>query len=200
MVTAACMLLTIACASLLGFIIVRRDTRGCRIFYRIITLGIIAPFAALPTIRILKIMSLYGTRVGLCLVTTALNIPYTTMIISSYLKSIPRELDEAAVIDGTSGMTLFRRIIFPLLKPVLAAGLVVNFMWTWNAVEVPVYLLNSSYKWTLPLSIYNFVGQYSSYWNLVCADIVLLSIPVILLYVFCQKLMIGGMISGAVKA
>ena len=108
-------------------------------------------------------------------------------------------LDEAAVMDGAVGGRLFCTVILPLLKPVLATTGVLNFMWVWNELQIPMYLLNSSSKWTLPLSVYNFYGQFSRSWNLVCADVVLVSLPVILVYIFAQKWVIAGMTAGAVK-
>jgi raffinose/stachyose/melibiose transport system permease protein len=125
--------------------------------------------------------------------------PFTTMIFTGFIKGIPRELDEAAVIDGIRGFSLFVQIIFPLLKPVIATAGALNFMWVWNELQIPMYLLNSSTKWTLPLSVFNFYGQFSRSWNLVCADVVLVSIPVVLAYIFAQKYIINGMIAGAVK-
>ena len=94
---------------------------------------------------------------------------------------------------------LFITVILPLLKPVLATTGILSFMWVWNELQIPMYLLNSSSKWTLPLSVYNFYGQYSHSWNLVCADVVLVSLPVILVYIFAQKWVIEGMTAGAVK-
>ncbi|MGL6198507.1 MAG: carbohydrate ABC transporter permease [Lachnospiraceae bacterium] len=191
--------LIVSLAAFLSFIIVRRDNRGCRGLYKLITLGIIAPFSALPTIQLLQQMGIYGTRVGLCMVYTALYMPFTTMMFSGFIKGIPRELDEAAVMDGAVGARLFLKVIVPLLKPALATTGVLNFMWVWNELQIPLYLLNSASKWTLPLSVYNFYGQFSSSWNLVCADVVLVSLPVVLVYIFAQKWIISGMTAGAVK-
>ena len=120
-------------------------------------------------------------------------------MITSYIKGIPRELDEAGVIDGAVGMALFVRIMAPLLQPIAATVGVLVFMWSWNELQIPLYLLNSSRNYTLPLSVYDFYGAYSNSWNLVCADVILVSLPVILLYVFSQKYVISGMTAGAVK-
>lgn len=191
--------LIVALSAFLSFIIVRRDTRGCQMSYKIITLGIIAPFSALPTIQLLQQIGIYGSRIGLCMVYSSLYMPFTTMMFSGFIKGIPRELDEAAVMDGAVGGKLFLRVCLPLLKPVLATTGILNFMWVWNELQIPLYLLNSSSKWTLPLSVYNFYGQFSSSWNLVCADVVLVSLPVIIIYAFAQKWIIAGMTAGAVK-
>ena len=192
-------ILIVTLSAFLGFFIVRRDTRGCRISYKVVTLGIIAPFAALPTIQLLQQIGIYGTRVGLCMVYTALYMPFTSMMFSGFIKGIPRELDEAAVMDGAVGYRLFLKVILPLLRPVIATTGVLNFMWVLNELQFPLYLLNSSAKWTLPLSVYNFYGQFSRSWNLVCANVVLVSIPVIIVYAFAQKWIISGMTAGAVK-
>ena len=198
-ITVVSVVIVVLITSMLSYVIVRRNTKPCRFVFRCMTFGIIAPFAALPTIELLKALGLYGGRFGLICVYSALYIPFSTMLFTSFIKGIPRELDEAAVVDGAKGMRLFARIIFPLLKPVIATTSVLNFMWIWNELQIPMYLLNSSSKWTLPLSVYNFYGQYSKSWNLVCADMVLISIPVILVYIFAQKHIIAGMTAGAVK-
>ena len=112
--------LIVSLSAFLSFIIVRRDTKGCRIGYKIITLGIIAPFAALPTIQLMQKMGIYGSRIGLCFVYSSLYMPFTTMMFSGFIKGIPKELDEAAVMDGAVGGRLFCTVILPLLKPVLA--------------------------------------------------------------------------------
>ncbi|NCB93624.1 MAG: carbohydrate ABC transporter permease [Clostridia bacterium] len=191
--------LIVALSAFFSFVIVRRDTGPMRVSYKIITLGIIAPFAALPTIQLLQSIGMYGSRTSLCFVYASLYMPFSTMMISGFIKGIPRELDEAAVMDGAIGGRLFMKVIVPLLKPVLATTGVLNFMWVWNELQIPLYLLNSSSKWTLPLSVYNFYGQFSRSWNLVCADVVLVSLPVIIVYVFAQKWVIAGMTAGAVK-
>ncbi|MCF0132806.1 MAG: carbohydrate ABC transporter permease [Blautia sp.] len=191
--------LIVTLAAFLSFIIVRRDDMICRIAYKAVTLGIIAPFAAMPTIQLMQKLGIYGSRFGLCLVYSALYMPFTAMMFTSFIKGIPRELDEAAVMDGAIGARLFVLVILPLLKPVLATTGILSFMWVWNELQIPMYLLNSSSKWTLPLSVYNFYGQFSHSWNLVCADVVLVSLPVVLIYIFAQKWVISGMTAGAVK-
>lgn len=198
-ITLVSVLMIVSLSVILAFVIVRRDTKFMRFFYKALTLGITAPFTALPTIRLLQTFGLHGTRIGLCLVYAALYMPFSTMMFSSFVKGIPRELDEAAVIDGTKGFKLFTSVILPLLKPALATTGILNYMWVWNELQIPMYLLNSSTKWTLPLSVYNFYGQFSRSWNLVCADVVLVSLPVIILYIVAQKWVIAGMTAGAVK-
>lgn len=192
-------MLVLMTASLLSYAIQRRNTRACRIIDRLLTFGIIAPFAAMPSMRLLQIIGIYGSLWGLIFTYSALYLPFSAMMITSYIKGIPRELDEAGVIDGAVGMSLFVRIMAPLLTPIAATVGVLVFMWSWNELQIPLYLLNSARNYTLPLSVYNFYGAFSNSWNLVCADVILVSLPVILLYVFSQKYVISGRTAGAVK-
>jgi len=192
--------IVLATASLLSYAIVRRDTKGCRLIDKLMTFGIIAPFAAMPTMQLLQMLGIYGGLWGLILVYSALYLPFSYMMISSYIKGLPRDLDEAAVIDGATGMSLFIRVIAPLLKPIATTVMILVFMWAWNELQIPMYLLSSSTKYTLPMSVYSFYGAQSTSWNLVCADVIVVSLPIIILYCFAQKYIVDGMTAGAVKA
>lgn len=191
--------LIIVLTSIFAFILTRNRSKTNKRIYNFLVLGIIAPFAALPTIQMLKMLHIYGSYVSIILVYTALYIPFSTMLFSGFIKTIPKELDEAGIIDGCQGASLFYRIIFPLLLPTTVTVAVLNFMWVWNDFQYPIYLLNSSSKWTLPLSVYNFFGKYNRSWHLVCADMVMVSLPVVIIYLFAQKYIISGMTAGAVK-
>lgn len=198
-ITGLSVILILAFASTLSFALVRRNTRGCRLISRVLSFGIIAPIAILPTTQLLRYLGLYGEKGGLVFVYAAIYLPFSVMLYSSFIKTLPVELDEAGVIDGTTGFGLFWRIVFPLLRPATMTVGVLAFMWVWNDFQYPLYLLNSSAKWTLPLSVYSFYGQYSRSWNLVCADMVIVSIPVVLIYAFAQRYIVSGMTAGAVK-
>jgi raffinose/stachyose/melibiose transport system permease protein len=191
--------LIIFLSSTLAYIIMRNKTKLNRIIHKILIFGIILPFAPLPTIKILQSLHIYGSYISIILVYTALYIPFSTMLFSSFIQTVPKEVDEAAVIDGCEGLQLFFRIVFPLLKPIIVTVAVLNFMWVWNDFQYTIYLINSSSKWTLPLSIYNFYGKYNRSWNLVCADMVMISLPVILIYLLAQKQIMSGMTAGSVK-
>ncbi len=186
-------------ASILSYAVERRDTKFCRFIRKVLTFGIIAPFAAMPSMKLLQILGIYGSLSGLVLVYSALYLPFSAMMITSYISGIPKSLDEAGVLDGAVGMSLFVRIIVPLLTPIAATVGVLIFMWSWNELQIPLYLLNSSVKYTLPMSVYDFYGAFSKDWSLVTADMIIVSVPVILIYVVSQKYVIAGMTAGAVK-
>lgn len=193
-------LIILITAAVLSYAIVRRNTRFCRMIDHLLTFGIIAPFAAMPSMKLLQYLGLYGNKWGLIFTYAALYLPFSAMMFTSYIKGIPRELDEAAIMDGATGINLFVRVIAPLLIPMAATVGVLVFMWSWNELQIPLYLLNSSANYTLPLSVYEFYGANTKSWHLVCADVIIVSMPVILLYLFAQKYVISGMTAGAVKA
>ena len=118
---------------------------------------------------------------------------------TSFIHTIPREMDEAAIIDGCGPIRLFYRVIFPLLKPVIMTTVVIIGMGTWNDLERPLYMLNSSRNATMPLMVFNFMGQYYSQWNLIFTTLVLVALPIVLVYVFLQRYIVSGIAAGAVK-
>jgi len=199
MITVLAVVLIVILSSMLGFILARKRNRINKVIFLFMMLGICAPFAALPTIQLLKLLHIYGSRISLVFIYSAMFMPFSTLLITRYITTLPKELDEAAVIDGCTGFSLFFKIIFPLLRPITITVGVLNFMWVWNDFQLPLYLLNSPSLYTLPLSVYNFFGQYNRNWNLVCADMVLVSVPVVIIYFVAQRYIISGMTAGAVK-
>lgn len=182
-----------------AYVLSRNKTRLNNFIYFLIVLGIAMPMNYIALMKIMQFTSLINTRLGMIILYTALNIPISVFIAFGFIGNIPRELDEAAILDGCSPMGLFTNIILPLLKPVLATLIVLNFMGIWNDFVMPLYFLNSSTKWPMTLAVYNFFGMFQQEWNLVCADIVLTSLPVLVVYILGQKYIVDGMVTGAVK-
>ena len=116
-----------------------------------------------------------------------------------YYKSIPREIDESAMLDGCGCIRMFAAVIFPLLKPITVTLFIITFMAIWNDFGTTIYFLNSSSNFTLTLTVYNFFGVHSADWNLVFANVIAVSAPVVLVYFLAQKQIISGMTAGAVK-
>ncbi len=198
-ITVAVSAIVIVAGSLSAFVVSRKDTVYTKFVYYLFLLGMVAPIQIVTTYALLKILHLTGTYVGVIFVETALQMPWTIFTLSGFIKNVPRELDEAAFIDGASPMRMFFSVIFPLLKPIVATAVVTTAMGAWNEFMVPLYFFNSSSKWTMPLTVYNFFGQYSSNWNYVFADLVLTALPIAVLYLLCQKYVVAGTTAGAVK-
>jgi len=162
-------------------------------------LGMIAPMQTIPTFAMLKVLGLLGAFAGVILVMTAVLLPWIVFMFIRFIQELPVEFDEAAYIDGLSALGIFFRIILPISQPILATATVLTAMSAWNEFMIPLYFFNSQDKWTLPLTVYNFFGQYFSDWNYVFADLLITALPVTLLYLYLQKYIISGMTEGAIK-
>lgn len=185
--------------SMCAFIISRRGDRASNILYYIFMLGMISPMQVITTFGLLKVLGLVGSYQGVILVELAIWLPWTIFTITGFIKGVPRDLDEAAFIDGAGTLWVFAKIILPLLKPIMATLVVSTAMASWNEFMIPLYFFNSPGKSTMPLTVYNFFGQYASDWNYVFSDLVLTALPITVLYLFCQKYIIAGQTAGAVK-
>jgi len=159
----------------------------------------VAPINYIATVKVLQLLHIINTYIGAILLYTAQFIPFTVFIYYGFIGSIPRNLDEAAMIDGSRGIKLFFQIIFPLLKPVTMTAVVINALNCWNDFIVPLYFLNSSDKWGVVMRMYNYFSQFVSSWNLVCSVMIVTMLPIIILYIIGQKYLISGMTAGAVK-
>lgn len=186
-------------ASLAAFVIQRRNSRLTNFFYYLFVGGLVIPIALVPSIKLLVNLNLHNTYRGMVLYYSAILLPFTVFLLTGYLKTVPRELDESAIIDGCSYLRLFFSIIIPIIRPVIVTASLIITINIWNDFMGPFYLLSDSSKWTVTVSVYNYVGKYGTNWNLVFADVVVVILPILLLYFFLQKYIVDGMTAGAIK-
>ena len=186
-------------ASMAAYVLSRNKSKFNKFIYFFIVLGIASPINYVSLTKIMQITHLMNKPIGICLLYTAMQIPFSVFLIYGFISTVPKDLDEAGIIDGCSPLRLFFSIVFPLLKPVAVTVGILNFMGAWNDFVTPLYYLNSAKHWPMTLAVYNFFGQYQMEWNLVSADIILTSLPVIIIYLIGQKYIISGMTSGSVK-
>lgn len=192
---ALCLILS----ALAAYVLSRNATKLNSFLYMFIVLGITMPINYVALTKVMMFFHINNTRGGIILLYAAMQIPFSVFLMHGFVARIPIELDEAAVIDGCGPIRLFFIIVLPLLKPAVATVIVLTFLNTWNEFVSPLYFLGNSEKWPMTLSVYNFFGMYFKDWNLVCADILLTSLPVIIVYLLGQKYIVSGMTSGAVK-
>jgi len=191
--------LIVAVVSAAAFVISRNQKGINRVLYYFIISGIAMPINNVALMKVMQALHLNNTRYGIILLYAAINIPLSLFLAYGFVDTIPREIDEAAVIDGCTPIQLFTKIILPLLKPMISTLFVLDFMAVWNDFTMPLYYLNNSNKWPMTLAVYNFFGAFENSWNLVSADIVLTLIPVLLVFVLGQKYIVGGVAAGSVK-
>jgi len=196
--TCSVLIITIVVAA--AAFVIARNRRGINnIIYYFIISGIAIPINNVALMQVLKALHLVNTRIGIILIYAAINIPLSLFLSYGFISTIPREIDEAAVIDGCGPVKLFVKIILPLLKPIISTLFVLNFMAVWNDFTMPLYYLNNSAKWPMTLAVYNFFGAYENSWNLVSADIMLTLLPVLIIFILGQKYIVGGVAAGSVK-
>ncbi|WP_017211736.1 carbohydrate ABC transporter permease [Clostridium beijerinckii] len=197
---ATCSVLIIVIVVAAAAFVIARNRKGINNFiYYFILSGIAIPINNVALMKVLQALNLVNTRLGIILVYAAINIPLSLFLSYGFISTIPREIDEAAVIDGCGPIRLFIKIILPLLKPIISTLFVLNFMVVWNDFTMPLYYLNNSAKWPMTLAVYNFFGAFENSWNLVSADIILTLLPVLIIFILGQKYIVGGVSAGSVK-
>ena len=186
-------------AALAAFVLSRHRTKMNRALYFFLIMGIALPINFFTLTKMMQLTHLINTKPGMIILYSTLQIPFAIFLIYGFVESIPRELDEAATIDGCGPLRTFFQVIMPLLAPVLVTTAILSFLNTWNDFIMPLYYLNSSKNWPMTLAVYNFFGQYRQSWNLVSADILLTILPVIIVYLAGQRFILSGMTTGAMK-
>jgi raffinose/stachyose/melibiose transport system permease protein len=150
-----------------------------------------------PTIFLLQWIGLYKTLLGLIMVEVAFTMPFAILVFRAFMASIPREIDEAAIMDGASPLRVFFSIILPLLQPAIVTVIVTSSIGIYNDFVGPLYFLPGSENVTAPLTLFNFISQFTSRWNLLFADVIIITIlPLIM---FFQRQLVSGLTAGAIK-
>lgn len=185
-------------SSMAAFVIARRYDRYAKGLFSFFLAGIILPQSMIATYLIIYFFGLSGSYLSLILVFSSGAVSASVFLYAGFIKTIPRDMDEAALIDGCGRARLFFQIVFPLLKPVTVTIATLNFIGIWNDVAVQLFLVSAD-KWTMPMMVYHFFGAYSKDWNLIFADLVLTVLPVLAVYVVGQRFIVSGMTAGAVK-
>lgn len=179
----------------------RKKNKFFNIMYYYFISAMFIPFNVLM-LPLVKQASLFhmDNVIGITFLYIVFGLPMNTFLYTGFIKSVPEALDEAALIDGASPWQIFIRVIFPIMKPMHATVAILSIMWTWNDFLMPLILLSDRKYQTLQLSQYVFQGQFNTQYNLAFASYLLVLLPVLVVYIFCQKWIIAGVTNGAVKA
>ena len=186
-------------SAMVGYVWQRRPGRWNPLVNFLVLAGLIVPPAVVPTIWVLQNLGLFKQMMGMILVNVAFGLSFCILLFRAFVASIPRELDEAAIVDGAGPLRLFFSVILPLLKPVVITVVVVQAVNVFNDFTGPLYFLPGNENVTVQLTLYNFQSQTLSQWNLLFADILLITIPVLVMYIIFNRQIVAGMTSGAVK-
>ena len=187
--------------SMAAYRLARHRTRVNKFVYLLLVSSILVPFQTvmIPLIKIIASIGLYNTRIGVLLAYYGYGIPFAVFLFYGFLSSIPREIEEAALIDGGSLFQVYRCIILPLLKPICVTVAVLDVLWIYNDFLLPFVLISDNELRTLPLVMYTFFTAYERPWDLAMAALTMVLTPAIIMFVILQKQIPGGIVSGAVK-
>ena len=197
--TVASVSLLVIFGSMIAFVLERRKSRLNVLINTMVLAGLIIPPAVVPTIWVMQGLGLFKTLPGLILIEVAFGLSFTVLTMRAFISSIPREIDEAAIVDGAGPLRLFFQVIFPLLKSVIVTIVVVQSIFIFNDFQNPLYFLPGNANATVQLTLFNFQSQYATSYNLLFANILVITIPMLVLYIFFQRQIVAGMTSGAVK-
>ena len=172
-----------------------------RAIFLLVLFGTMLPFQVMlaPIFTLVNQFGLINTKVGIILPYLAFGVPYQVFILHGFFNEVPKELSEAALVDGASHFTIFRRIFLPLSLPVLAALLILDFVATWNEFAMALVILQDNSTWTLPLGLMSFQSQFQSDYGQLNAAIVMTVLPATIVYLIFQRYFVSGLTSGAIK-
>lgn len=201
-ITLGALFMLVFFSSLAGFAIARVRHRLFQVYYSLTLALMVIPFigALIPIVVLIRNLNMIGSLWSALLIQAAWNMPFAVFLYTGFMKTLPKELEEAAYIDGCSMFRVYYRIFLPLLTPVTATCCIRCGIGIWNDYLVSASLLSSVRQPTLMVAVYSFFGQYVSEYGYAFAGIIMASLPVILMFVFLQKYFIKGIAAGAVKA
>lgn len=187
--------------SMMAFSLARFKFRGRNFIYGLVIFFMTMPSMSLivPQFVMADRLKLVDTLAGLIFMDVAMNLPFSVFLLQGFLADIPREIEEAAKIDGASNTTVFLQIILPICKPALATSAIISFLGVWDEYVWAATITNSPKNWTIPVAIASFQGVHTTNWGLVFAASLIAIIPVLILFISLQKYIIKGMTAGAVK-
>lgn len=197
-ITVVSVVVLIAIGSFAAYFIARCGTRLGYGLYVLFLLGIVLPFqlGMIPLFSMVDDAGLLGTYQGMILFYTGIQLPFTIFLYTGFIRALPNDYADAALIDGASHFRAFRQVVFPLLRPVTGTVVILNAVFVWNDFLTPLLYLGGSERETIPVRVFSFVGQFVSDYGLVFAGLVLAALPILAIFLVLQKYVIKGFSSG----
>jgi raffinose/stachyose/melibiose transport system permease protein len=184
-----------------SWVLARRGGRATAVLYGFAISGILLPPAVITVVLLLRQLGIAGSPIGMVAVYTGMYLSTVIFFMVGFIRTLPLELEEAARVDGASPFTVFTRIILPLLRPVIATATILVCLYTWNDVFYAFFVLGGSNTSTLPLNLLKVAssGIYLNNWNLIFAYVILMTLPLLIVFILAQRRIIAGITSGAIK-
>ena len=204
LITGVSVFLILLCSSMTAYLFVRTNWLACRIFFALIVAYMVVPFQVI----MIPLVSIYGnifgnlnSRATLIFMNLGFGTGMAIFMCHGFIKTnVPMALEEAAKIDGCTRLQIFFKVVLPLMKPILSTITILNTLGLWNDYLLPNLVLGKKALYTLPLAIRTFYGTFSNDLGKIMAALVMIVAPIIVVYIFLQKYIIGGVVAGAVKS
>ena len=193
--------LIILFSSLAGWKLCRTKTRLSKFIFGLFVFSMLIPFSSImiPIYRVILALKLKNSLLGLSLVYAGLGVSMAVFLYHGFVKGIPQELEEAAEMDGCGQFQVFWYMVFPLLKPITATVCITNVLWVWNDFLLPLIILTDQSNQTIPLAQYVFSSQFATNYPMAFSSYLMAMAPILIVYIFAQKWVVGGVMRGAVK-
>src|SRR3954469_10497233 len=186
-------------SSMVAYVWQRRSSRLNGPITLLVLAGLIVPRAVVPTIWVLQRVGLFKTMPGLILVEIAFGLPFCILLFRAFISSVPRDLDEAATVDGAGPVQIFFRVIFPVLRSVMMTVIILQTVFVYNDFQNPLYFLPGTENATIQVTLLSFQSQFNTQYNLLFANILLVTIPPLIMFLFFNRKIVEGMAAGSVK-
>lgn len=199
-VTAPSVFISLLFGAMAAWILARRTSKGMATIYALFISGVILPPSVITIMMLLRYMGLAGSATGMISVYVGIYLSIVIFFITGFVRTIPPSLEESARIDGASPHRIFFSIIFPLLRPTLASATILIVLYIWNDVFYALFILSGKMN-TLPLNLYKVAsaGEHLNNWHLIFAYIILMTLPLLIIFILGQRRIISGITGGAVK-
>jgi raffinose/stachyose/melibiose transport system permease protein len=187
--------------SMAAYMLVRTKKKISNIIFMMFVAAMVIPFQSImiPLVKVTGSLGMLNSVWGLVIMYLGFGSGMTIFLYHGFIKGIPVELEEAAIIDGCSRLGVFWRIVFPLLKPITVTVVILNSLWIWNDFLLPSLVLQDPELRTIPLATFFFFGQYTKQWDLALAALMLSIIPLLIFFFAMQKHIVKGITSGSIK-
>lgn len=194
-------LCVLAISSMAAYVLARFRFRGAALLQGLFLVGLMLPIrlAIIPLFLLMRDLRLVNTHLSLILIYTSSALPFAIFLLTTFMRNVPRSLEEAAVVEGAGWFIIYARIVLPLVRPALATVAIFNFMHTWNDFFFPLIFLKKKSLMTIPVGISTFFGEYGNQWHLLFAGLAIAMVPVILVFLIMSRQFIAGLTAGALK-
>ncbi len=200
-ITTVSLTLMVSVGAMAAWRMVRRSHRVSSIVFSLFVVAMVVPFQSvmIPMMKVTSELGLLNSRLGIIVIYQGFGMPFTVFLLHGFVKTVPRELEESAYLDGCRTMQTFGYIVLPLLKSILATVAILQTFWIWNDFLLPLLVLFDATKRTIPLAVFSFFGQYTDQWDYALATLNMGMIPIIVFFLLLQRFIIRGVAAGSLK-